>query len=67
MDRFIWNDGETKNVSDKIQCRNCINRLSGENGYSKARCAIYSKENGLRKPISILFNNEKCKYYKKDE
>lgn len=57
--------------SKKIQCTTCKKRLSiilaGKDiGPANAYCKEYTEEETDGKPIAVLFQNEKCKFYEKD-
>lgn len=54
--------------SDDIICKDCEfrlrrNSIDFKNGY----CQVYTREISSGKPYEILFENEKCKYYLKEE
>lgn len=50
--------------SDNIQCATCRYRLKGAYGYRNGNCGKYLKKKG--KPNGVLFNGDKCIYYRKD-
>ena len=59
----------------KVCCKDCIFRdktvvdMYGEIkavGVTRSTCDIYTRQNGT-KPNAILFQNEKCRFYKKDK
>lgn len=47
-----------------IQCKTCRYRLKDPYGYRNKNCGKYLKESG--KPNGILFDGDKCIYYRKD-
>lgn len=56
--------GEFKAPPPTIQCKTCRYRLKDPYGYRNKNCGKYLKESG--KPNGILFDGDKCIYYRKD-
>lgn len=50
--------------SDKCQCKTCRYRYPSSYGWRNGNCYKYKKE--LGKPNGILFDGDKCAYYRKD-
>lgn len=50
--------------SEKCLCKTCRYRYPDPYGYRNGNCYKYKKESG--KPNGILFDGDKCIYYRKD-
>lgn len=63
----IQDDFEPVFPSEDIICKDCEFRLKrNRTDFTNAYCEVYTREIA-RKPHGILFNNEDCKYYLKEE
>lgn len=62
--RFIYdNENDLKKPEDSIVCKNCKFRDKNyEDGYKRATCGKYDDY----KPLDIVFKNQKCNYFIKD-
>lgn len=62
-----WDDEEMYSISpgDNIACKDCVNRLRDvkwvNDRYKFGICDVYDQ-----KPYGILWENDKCNYYKKE-
>lgn len=68
LERFIINDGDMHGPKDNIACKTCKFRIKKfEDGYKRASCEKYDRSSGNRKPSKILYENQKCEFYKEDK
>lgn len=64
----IQDDFEPVFPGENIICKDCEFRLKrNRTDFTNAYCEVYTREISNGKPNGILFRNEDCKYYLKEE
>lgn len=56
----------------QIKCKDCKFRdkklvLGKDKGAAKCWCDIYTEQEGVPKPVAILFKNADCRFYEKED
>ena len=66
--RFVVeNENELVSPESTVICSTCVFRdKTTQNGYAKSICRKFDDVQSNHKPLAVLFENEKCKFYKKD-